>query len=281
MPITITEIRNQIRQVVDPLILKFRQELYGDGVTFGQYISDSKIPPNIPRTGSGGNAIVGSGTANRIAKFTDVQTIGDSLLLQNATGVILSSGILQASGIQLTGLATLASGTSIGIDGNNKLIKLTTAAGISSVPQRFGWYIDQDIDPGVNGPVYYFNTSFDLLEYNVHFKGVPATPFVFRVEMTDNYNPAFVGITPVWFNILAANGNSGAGDSTVAAGESTARFDLTPEITPLSRSSSSQVVGQGITPSGAYGIHVRLYIVSGALATGATISLLLRSNGSI
>jgi len=276
--ITIAVIRDQIRQIVDPLIIKLRQEIYGPGNTFGQYIADSKIPPTIPRTTpdtTGTAAITGSGKVNFIPLWTGDHTLGNSQLFQ-------ASGTIIASGMRFTGLSTQSTGTSVGLDTNNNLVKLTTVAGgISSVPQRFGWYIDQDPDIGVNGPIYFFNTDIDVLEYNIFFKGTPQTPFVFRVEMTDNYNPTYNGVGVVWWNLLAANGNSGAQDTTIAAGTVTQRIVLSPEITPLSRNSGAQAIGQGIAPSGAYGIWMRLYVVSGGLSTGVTMSMLLRSNGSV
>lgn len=277
--ITIAVIRDQIRQIVDPLIIKLRQEIYGPGNTFGQYIADSKIPPTIPRTTpdtTGSAAITGSGKVNFLPLWTNDHALGSSLLYQ-------ASGTVIASGMRFTGLSTQSTGTSVGLDSSNNLVKLTsvTGAGGGSVPQRFGWYIDQDPDIGVNGPVYFFNTSIDVLEYDLFFKGVPSTPFVFRVEMTDNYNPTYNGVGVVWWNLLAANGNSGAQDTTIAAGTVNSRVVHSPQITPLSRNNGSQSIGQGITPSGNYGVWMRLYVVSGGLSTGVTISMLLRSNGSI
>lgn len=277
--ITISTIREQIRTIIDPIIIKLRQELYGPGNTFGQYIADNKIPPNIPRTGTGGTAIIGSGVVGYIPKFKGLQTLDTSVLQQTASGIIVTSGVLVTSGIRITG-AVNSTGTSLGLDTNNNLVKITSAAGISSVPQRFGWYLE-DFSIGVNGPVYYFNTAFDLLEYDLFFKSAPQSTFTFRVEMTDNYNPAFGGVGVVWWNVLAANGNSGASDTSIAAGTVATRVPISPEITPLSRSLTSQPIGSGLVPSGDYGIYLRLNVISSALSDGVTISMLLRSRGGV
>lgn len=42
-------LREEIRKIVDPLFMKFRQDLYGSGITYNTYISDGSIPPSIPR----------------------------------------------------------------------------------------------------------------------------------------------------------------------------------------------------------------------------------------
>lgn len=86
-------IRQEARVAVDPLILKFRTEIYGNGQTHGSHISIDKIPPEIPRTDDVVDIIEDSGFIRGITVLEDGVTEGTDITELDFTGASVNVSI--------------------------------------------------------------------------------------------------------------------------------------------------------------------------------------------
>lgn len=69
-------IRQQIRELVDPMFLRLREELFGSGIAYGK-ISASKLPPTtVTTSGDGGTDIDGLGYIKGITTYSGATIIG-------------------------------------------------------------------------------------------------------------------------------------------------------------------------------------------------------------
>lgn len=71
-------IREQIRSLVDPLLIRLRQDLYGSGITYGKYLSTSTLPPSVVIVDEGGDipTVDTAGFIKGITTLSGSTTIG-------------------------------------------------------------------------------------------------------------------------------------------------------------------------------------------------------------
>jgi len=148
LPSDVSIIRSEIRTLVDPLLIKFRQELYGSGITYGNQIREALIPKQEVELPSG--TVFGGGTENRLAVWTDTQTLGTSPLKTYASGVVLEEGVLcigvpLPNGLVSTDTASLKVGKAFLSD--------ATITVIHTSPFRF----ERRIDTGTGLPTNFYD----------------------------------------------------------------------------------------------------------------------------
>lgn len=349
-------IRSEIRTLVDPLLIKFRQELYGSGVTYGNQIREALIPKQEVELPSG--TVFGFGTENRIALWESNDTLGISPLKMYASGVVLESGVLcigvpLPNGLVSTDNASLKVGkaffndatisvihtspfrferrydTGTGLptsyydwminkdhygftgadeallDSDNYLLafgkydqnlhgektmiyplSLTTIK--NSVKQDIyhtvGWSVDEAPSSGQYGPVHFVNYPFEFLELNAYTTTPTSSTVRIAVEWTDGYNPYINGSSVIWNRIVGEyqTGTGGAyvyvpTDLTVSAGSYTGRatqFNQSDNQKPRSRTGPNPE--DTVTPSGQYGVWIRMVILEGSSATNLTVQCLFK-----
>lgn len=82
-----------VRMIVDPLIMKLRQELYGSGVAFGKYILEGLVPTTIPRNDDVVTIVESDGFIRGITTYS-----GNTLIASDQTEISFSGAHVSSVG---------------------------------------------------------------------------------------------------------------------------------------------------------------------------------------
>lgn len=138
-------IREQVRMIVDPLIIRLRQELYGDGVTYANHIREGALPPTVVLMPDGESGENSGGFIRGIDIYSGGVKIGDDqqeLVFVGATSVV-------SSGIRTTIVVS-------GLSGN--------------------YYTKPEVNAllSTKAPISHNHTHFDIIDWNDAVTNVPA-----------------------------------------------------------------------------------------------------------
>src|SRR5687767_255838 len=73
---TDAKIREQVRLLVDPLLMRLREELYGSGITFGKYLQTSVLPPPVTMENEVVPIVLAAGFIKGITTLSGGTTVG-------------------------------------------------------------------------------------------------------------------------------------------------------------------------------------------------------------
>ncbi len=190
---SIAIIREQIRALVDPLLIRLRQDLYGSGVTFGRTFQQTILPPaTIVTGGNGGTDISTLGYIKGVKTYSGGTLIGSDqkeLSFVNASvtmaGERTTIAILDTDRLTTAGDLLYRNGSNIttrlpiGTLGQVLLVSGGLPYWLSvvkaAIPRQVAWYEDGEVTVAASkGPLRRLDVDVTLSNAYIYVKTAPS-----------------------------------------------------------------------------------------------------------